>query len=132
MRDLSTRAIHSRAFHGQRGIGIIPLLIIAAVLVVFGTVGLRLFPIYQEFMTVNSILKDVAAEGAANRSMREIWGAASRRFQINSVDSVRQDHLKVEQRGEGRVLLLNYEVRTNMIANVDAVVRFDKEYPLGP
>jgi hypothetical protein len=132
MNHLSARAIHGLAFREQRGIALIPLLFVAAVLVIAGTVGLRLFPIYQEFMTVNSVLKDVAAEGAANRSMREIWGATSRRFQVNSVDNVRQEHLKLEQRGDKRVIVLDYEVRTRMISNIDAVVSFKKEYPLGP
>jgi hypothetical protein len=124
--------LHNRAFRGQKGIGLIPLFLIAAVLVIFGTVGLRLFPIYSEFMTVNSVLKDVAAEGGPNRGMREIWNSIERRFQINSVDNVRRDNVKVEQRGQQRILMLDYEVRTNMIANVDAVVRFQREYPLGP
>jgi hypothetical protein len=124
--------LHYRAFRGQKGIGLIPLFLIAAVLVIFGTVGLRLFPIYSEFMTVNSVLKDVAAEGGPNRGMREIWNSIERRFQINSVDNVRRDNVKVEQRGQQRILMLDYEVRTNMIANVDAVVRFQREYPLGP
>lgn len=124
--------LHNRAIRGQKGIGLIPLFLIAAVLVIFGTVGLRLFPIYSEFMTVNSVLKDVAAEGGPNRGMREIWNSIERRFQINSVDNVRRENVKVEQRGQQRILMLDYEVRTNMIANVDAVVRFQREYPLGP
>lgn len=132
MNHLSAKAIHALAFRQQRGIALIPLFFIAAVLVIFGTVGLRLFPIYQEFMTVNAVLKDVAAEGGPNRTMREIWGATSRRFQVNSVDNVRQEHLKLEQRGDKRVIVLDYEVRTKMISNVDAVVSFKKEYPLGP
>ncbi|OOG27212.1 DUF4845 domain-containing protein [Thioalkalivibrio denitrificans] len=123
--------LHGSGVHRQRGIALIPLLLIAAVLVIFGTVGLRLFPIYTEFMTVNSILKDIAAEGGAHsRSARELWGAADRRFQINSVDNVGRDHVTIEQRGEQRYLKLDYEVRTNMIANVDAVVRFEREYRL--
>jgi hypothetical protein len=126
--------LHNRAFRGQRGIGLVPLFLIAAVLVIFGTVGLRLFPVYTEFMTVNSVLKDVAAEGGPNRNIREIWNSIERRLQINSVysDHVRRENVKLEQRGQQRVVVLDYEVRTNMIANVDAVVHFQREYPLGP
>jgi hypothetical protein len=125
--------LHTTSIHGERGIGLIPLLLIAAVLVIFGTVGLRLFPIYTEFMTVNSILQDVAGEGGgATRSSRDIWNAVERRFTINGVDSVRRDNITIETRGDNRFIKLDYEVRTNMIANVDAVVRFEREYRLGP
>jgi hypothetical protein len=120
-------------FRRERGVGLIALLLIAAVAVIFGTVGLRLFPIYTQFMTVNSILKDISAEGGEQaRTVRDIRRAADRRFQINGVDHVRQDNITVEQRGEQRFILLEYEVRTNMIANVDAVVRFEREYRVGP
>lgn len=118
-------------FRRERGIALIPLLLIAAVLVIFGTVGLRLFPIYTQFMTVNSILKEISAEGGSHsRSSRELWRAADRRFQINGVDHVSQDNITLEQRNEQRYLKLEYEVRTKMIANVDAVVSFEREYRL--
>jgi hypothetical protein len=120
-------------FSRQRGIGLIAVLLIAAVLVIFGTVGLRLFPIYSQFMTVNSVFKDIAAEGGAgSRTMRELWTSAERRFTINQVDHVKREHVTVERRGEHRFLILDYEVRTNMLANVDAVVSFNREYRLEP
>ncbi|WP_026185939.1 DUF4845 domain-containing protein [Thioalkalivibrio thiocyanodenitrificans] len=120
-------------FRRERGVSLIALLLIAAVAVIFGTVGLRLFPIYTEFMTVNSILKDISGEGGEQaRNVRDIRRAADRRFQINGVDHVSRDNITLEQRGEQRFILLEYEVRTNVIANVDAVVSFEREYRVGP
>ncbi|ANB03872.1 DUF4845 domain-containing protein [Ectothiorhodospira sp. BSL-9] len=120
-----------KTLHSQSGAGFIPLLLIIGILVMLGTVGLRLFPVYMEYWNATSIVKDVASEpGAANKNARQLWTDVNRRFQINSVDNVQRDHVTVEQQGGGQVLRVQYEVRTPMIANVDAVVSFDRSYPL--
>lgn len=117
--------------HTQSGAGFIPLLLIIGILVLLGTVGLRLFPVYAEYWNVMSIVKDVAGEpGAASKNSRQLWTDVNRRFQINAVDNVERDHVTVEQQGSGQVLRVQYEVRTPMIANVDAVVSFDRSFPL--
>lgn len=117
--------------HTQSGAGFIPLLLIIGLLVLLGTVGLRLFPVYTEYWNVMSIVKDVASEpGAADKNARQLWTDVNRRFQINSVENVDRDHVTLEQQGGGQVLRVQYEVRTAMIANVDAVVSFDRAFPL--
>ncbi|MCG5500529.1 DUF4845 domain-containing protein [Ectothiorhodospira lacustris] len=115
----------------QSGIGLIGFLVIVGLLVVIGTVGLRLFPVYTQYMTVISVMKDVSAEsGAAGKNIRVLWGEMDRRFQINGVTHVTRDDVTIVEQGGVRSLRVSYEVRTPMIANVDAVVGFDRSFTL--
>lgn len=115
----------------QSGMTLISFVIVAAVVGTALYIAMKLFPMYQEYYAVKSAVKGLAAEaGIANEQPAQIKQKLFKRFNIGYVDDVKPEHVKIESTGNSRVMHINYEVRVNMIANLDAVGRFNVDQPL--
>ncbi len=111
----------------QAGLSYFGWLVVIAFVGILVVAGLRLTPIYLEFFKVNTALKEVAAEaGISKKSKRYVWNNLQRRFSIDDVESVSMDDLVIEVVDGGAVTFhINYERRTKLIGNIDAVVTFE-------
>lgn len=116
----------------QSGITLISFLIVASVLGFGLVIGMKLFPMYQEYYGVKSAAKGLAAEaGIANEQPAQIKDKLFKRFNIAYVNSVKPEHVKIDTAGNGKVMHINYEVRVTLVGNLDAVGRFVVAQPLG-
>ncbi len=97
------------------------------------TIGIKVVPPFVDNWTVSSILKEVGKnkdiESMDDADIRE---AFSKRFSINAVDNISMDQIVINR--EGKLIIdINYEVRTNVFRNIDAVIsfknRFDSAHP---
>ena len=117
----------------QRGMTFSSVAFLIAVGVIVAVMGMRLAPVYMEYLTVKSVVEDVAAEpGSVRKSQSDLWRSVERRLDINSVYTIKIEHITVEKHPTGARLKLYYEVRKPMIGNVDAVVVFDRAFELAP
>jgi Tfp pilus assembly major pilin PilA len=115
----------------QSGMTLISFVIVAAVVGTAAYIGMKLFPMYQEFYGVKSAAKGLAAEaGIANEQPAQIKQKLFRRFNIGYVSSVKPEHVKIDSSGSSKVMRINYEVRVSIVGNLDAVGRFNVEQPL--
>lgn len=115
----------------QSGMTLISFVIVAAVVGTAAYVGMKLFPMYQEFYGVKSAAKGLAAEaGIANEQPAQIKQKLFRRFNIGYVNSVKPEHVKIDSSGSSKIMHINYEVRVPMVGNLDAVGRFSVDQPL--
>ncbi len=123
---------HSR--HSMQGAGAVTILALIFLALLVGTFVIKMGTQYTQFLTVRSIMQDVATQtGAADKSERELWREINRRFQINSVyDGIGEDNFSVTEHGDGRRLNLEYEVRREFLGNVDVVARFSNSETLAP
>ncbi|WP_019625624.1 DUF4845 domain-containing protein [Thioalkalivibrio sp. ALJT] len=118
----------------MRGAGAVTILALIFLALLVGTFVVKMGTQYTQYLTVRSIMQDVASHtGAAEKSERELWRELNRRFQINSVyDGISQDHFTVTEDGAGRHLHVEYEVRREFLGNVDVVARFSNTERLAP
>lgn len=81
---------------------------------------------YTQYLTVRSIMQDVAEQpGAAGKSESELWSEVSRRFQLNTVpDEIDEEHFSVGEGDEGPAMMIDYEVRRGFLGNIDIVAEF--------
>ncbi len=115
----------------QSGMTLISFVIVAAVVGTAAYIGMKLFPMYQEFYGVKSAAKSLASEaGIANEQPAQIKEKLFRRFNIGYVNSVKPEHVKIDTAGSSKVMHINYEVRVNMIGNLDAIGKFVVDQPL--
>lgn len=120
-----------RALSRQKGMTFTVLAFVIAVGITAFIIGIKLAPVYMQYYTVKSVIQDVAKEpGSAGKSHVEIWRALERRFDVNSIDVVRQEHITIVKHATGASIQLAYEVRKPLIGNVDAVVVFEHSAPL--
>jgi Tfp pilus assembly protein PilE len=117
----------------QSGMTLISFVVVAAVVGFFLFIGMKLFPMYQEFFAVKSAMKGLANEaGIANEQPAQIKEKFFKRLYISNSNNVRPEHVKIENKGggQGQMMYVNYEVRVPLLYNIDAVGKFSAEQSL--
>jgi len=118
--------------HRQQGLTAISVILILAMIGFFATIAIRLFPIYMEHFSVASHLESLVEEaGITEKTNGEILDTLSKRFSIDDVKNVTNEHIFIERDKDGSmVIAIEYEVRTPALGNVDMVVSFVDEVKL--
>ena len=110
----------------QRGITFIGFLIVLAVVGFAAFIGMKLFPMYQEFYAVKTAAKGLATEpGVGDMDPAKIQDLFFRRLYINYSENVKPQNVKIERIDNGWNMKVNYEVRKSLVGNLDVVGKFD-------
>ncbi|MCS3746079.1 hypothetical protein FHY18_001640 [Xanthomonas arboricola] len=89
-------------------------------------IGMKLFPMYQEYYSVRTAMKGLANEpGSANMDPSKLQDLFFRRLYINYSENVKKEDVKFERVDGGWRMKVNYEVRRELIGNLDIVGKFD-------
>lgn len=112
----------------QRGMTTLGFLIMVAFLGLFAFAGIRLTPVYLNYMKVAGVLNGVLEEfDSQNASRSAILTSISRRFDVESVSVINSRDIKVTNDNGGYVVEAKYDHTTPYIANVYFTVRFEKK-----
>jgi hypothetical protein len=110
----------------QGGITLISFLIVLGVVGFAAFVGMKLFPMYQEYYSVKSSMKGLESEpGIGDMDPSKIQDLFFRRLYINYSENVKPNNVKFERTDGGWLMRVNYEVRRPLVGNLDVVGRFD-------
>ena len=116
-----------RSRQRQAGITTLGLIILATFLGLFAFAGIRLTPVYLNYMKVVGVVDGVGEEfdstGAGRSAIRS---SISRRFDIESVSEITAKDVKVTTVDGGFEVAATYSHKAPFIANVSFVVDFDK------
>jgi hypothetical protein len=116
-----------RLRHAQRGMTLVGVLIGAVLVVFFVYSGAKLTPIYLEYYSVKSSLNSLTAEEMKGAGTRELRDQLLRRLQINNVQNVKPDNINIRAEGSGRVVTVDYEVRTQYFGNLWLLASFSDQ-----
>lgn len=112
----------------QSGMTLLGFIIVLAVVGVFVYMGMKLIPMYTEYYGVKRALTSLAAEpGIADRDPAKIEDLFFRRLYVSYADNVKHEHVKIQRKDAGYEILVNYEVRRPLIANLDVVGHFEAQ-----
>ena len=115
----------------QSGLSLVGFLVVLAVVGFAAYVGMKLFPMYQEYYSVQSAMKGLANEpGVADMDPAKIQDLFFRRLYINYSENVKPQNVKFERTEGGWKMRVNYEVRRPLVGNLDVVGRFDSTQEL--
>ena len=110
----------------QSGLTLIGFIIVLGVVGVFAYCGMKLFPMYSEFYSVKQALKGLSAEpGIANRDPAKVKDLLFRRLYVSYAENVKPNNVKITRDGQGYVVTVKYEVRRELIGNLDVVGKFE-------
>ena len=110
----------------QGGLSLLGFLVVLAVVGFAAYVGMKLFPMYQEYYAVRSAMKGLANEpGVADMDPAKIQDLFFRRLYINYSENVKPENVKIERIDGGWNMKVNYEVRRPLVGNLDVVGVFD-------
>ena len=115
----------------QSGLSLVGFLVVLAVVGFAAYVGMKLFPMYQEYYSVQSAMKGLANEpGVADMDPAKIQDLFFRRLYINYSENVKPQNVKFERMEGGWKMRVNHEVRRPLVGNLDVVGKFDKTQDL--
>ena len=115
----------------QRGITLTSFLVVLIVVAFFLYVGMKLFPMYQENYAVRSAMKSLAKEpGIGTMQPANIQSLFFKRLYINYSENVKPADVKFDRIDGGWNMKVYYEVRREMIGNLDVVGKFDSNQEL--
>jgi hypothetical protein len=110
----------------QRGLTLLSLVFLLAVVGLLGIGGFRLLPVYLVDLKVQGALKSVSEQfDGMSTSPAELRRALSKRFDIEMIEGLRARDIDIE-RGKGEYLLVaTYDREVPYLGNVYLRVKFD-------
>lgn len=110
----------------QSGMTLTSFVVVLAVVGFALYIGMKLFPMYQEYYAVRTSMKGLANEGgSADMDPSKLQDMLFKRLDINASESVKRENVKFERIEGGWRMKVNYEVRRELIGNLDVVGKFE-------
>ena len=115
----------------QSGMTMLGFLITLSVVILLAYCAMKIVPMYIEFYSVKKALASMANEAdLANAPKDKIRASFARHMQIDYVSVIKPEMLKIETTDAGYNLLVDYERREALLANLDVVGKFHAEQVL--
>jgi hypothetical protein len=116
----------------QRGITFIGWLVLMVPVAIVVYAGIRLAPMYLNYMRVTRSLQQLADEnkgGEASNpaSVQMLKNSLEKRFDIESIDHPAVKDIDIHRDGEHWVAIANYEDVAPLFGNISILVQFDKQ-----
>jgi len=112
----------------QQGLTMISWLVVIVFLLFQGVIAMNVIPVYMTDSSVASIVKELPSDAKLrNVTAKELKALIARRLSINSIYTVKAEHIKVKKgRGEN-IVTIEYEPRGKLIGSLDYIVSFKHE-----
>jgi hypothetical protein len=116
----------------QRGITFIGWLILLVPLAILVYAGIRLTPVYLNYVRVARSLSQTAMqyEGGGQVNPQDVRNTLEKRFDIESIEFPTSKDIDVHRQGDKWVMIADYEGVAPLFANVSLVVDFHREVML--
>ena len=126
---MNRKILHGK--HRQRG-SIGSILVILLVLVSLVSVGSRVVPFYLDHNTMGTIMEKMSLENDLGlESEGNIRDTMRKRLKMNNIrDFDLKEHLKIDHSKVGKELVLDYEVRIELVSNLSLIAAFNKKVSL--
>jgi hypothetical protein len=112
----------------QRGLSLMGLLLVSAVLVFFALVGFKVLPAYIEYLAIKKAVTEIArAPETRGGQATEVRKAFDRRATIDNITSITGQDLEVSKMGDGFEVIASYSVQVPLFGNVSACIDFVAE-----
>lgn len=115
----------------QRGVTFIGWLFLLTPLAMVGYAGVRLAPVYLNYMKVVRALNLVASDAAGSTTPTAIRTTIDKHFEIDMVDYPTSKDIKVTRNGNGWDVEASYDDEAPLFANISLHVVFDKTVHAG-
>ncbi len=124
-----------KSSHHQSGLTLISWILLIALIMFVVWFGIRLFPIYMEYYSINTSMNTVASQIEVGETPQQIRASIDSLFTINGIRDVSPKDIVTiapSDDGTGLILTLDYDSRSNFVGNVDLLVHFHRTYKANP
>jgi hypothetical protein len=114
-------------FARQRGATFLGMVTIVAILGFGLYAGIRLLPLYLEYMAIARALEQIATENNNNpTSPQKLLIDLNRRWTVEDIHSLDPKDIEIKRSSTGFTMRAEYRAEAPFVANVSLVVDFDK------
>ena len=112
----------------QRGLTMISWLIVIVFLLFQAVIAMNVIPVYMTDSSVKKVMEGLPNDAVArDASSKQLVAVVAKRLNINSIYTVKPEHIKVKKgRGEN-IVTIEYEPRGKLIGNLEYIVSFKHE-----
>lgn len=115
----------------QGGMTMLGFLITLSVVILFIFCGMKVVPMYIEYYSVKKALASIANEQDTSSATKDkIRAMFARHITIDYVKIIKPEMLEIQTTDSGFNLVVDYERREELIANLDVVAKFRAEQAL--
>ncbi|MES2355459.1 MAG: DUF4845 domain-containing protein [Pseudomonadota bacterium] len=112
--------------HRQRGEGVIGVALLVVVIGFAVIIGLKLTPIYLEYMAVKrAIVNTAQSPELKNATVNELRKSIERRFEVDNVKAITPADVDITKEGGRPVLSASYSVKVPLVSNVNLCIDFN-------
>ena len=108
----------------MRGLGLIQLIVVLAVVGFLGVMAAKLMPSYIDYFNVKKMFAGMEQAGETKGTVREIRSAFDRRNAIEDVKAIRADDIEITKEGGETILTASWSARVPLVYNINACVDF--------
>lgn len=109
----------------QQGMTFWGWLVVLSIVGVAALVGIKLFPKYYDFLSIKSSINQIAEKDYSTPpKSAKVWGSLSKYLNVNYINYIKKEHLKVKKEKDGTHITIDYEVREPIMGNVDVILSF--------
>ncbi len=112
--------------HRQRGATFLGMVTILAILGLAVYAGIRLTPIYLEYMKVVRAMEQTASEAKGGTDLAALRTSLGRRWDIEDISTIEAKDVDVKKIGNGIAMRANYRAEAPFVGNISLAVDFDK------
>jgi len=116
--------------HRERGVTFLGWLVLLTPMAILLYAGIRLTPVYLEYMKIARSLEQIRDENSGNNTeARQLRTAIERRFDVEDVriiNALDPEDVKIQKKGNGYVITTAYTANAPLFANMYLSVDFNK------
>jgi hypothetical protein len=112
----------------QQGLTLISWIVVIVFLLFQGVIAMNVLPVYLTDSSVKAIMQELPNDAKARDvSAGELKTLVARRLSINSIYTVKSQHIKVKKARGENLVTIEYEPRGKLIGNLEYIVSFKHE-----
>ena len=113
---------------GQRGLTMISWMVVLVFLLFQAVIAMNVIPVYMTDSSVKSIMEGLPSDAVAqNATTKGLKPLVAKRLSMNSVYTVKPEHIKVKKGRAENIVTIEYEPRGTLIGNLEYIVSFKHE-----
>ncbi|MDP3088666.1 MAG: DUF4845 domain-containing protein [Methylotenera sp.] len=114
------------SFKKQAGATFIGMLFVGAAVAFVALIAMKVFPAYQEYFSVKTVIKALNKEPLSSMSKKEIQDSFNRRADTGYVDVVTGSDLTIDKNDAGEtVVSVQYQVIKPLFGNASILIDFE-------
>ncbi|MGH8547503.1 MAG: DUF4845 domain-containing protein [Methylococcales bacterium] len=121
-----------RGSTNQKGLTFVSIMVILFVIGFFALLILKIAPIYMNHFKVMDAMSSLKREGGMETySKAKILDTVQKRLDVNMVDHIRAENIKIVKTPTYVSVTIDYEVIEKIFGNLDVLVYFTENYEAG-